>query len=351
MSNEQQETSTNQDAILLQLEQEGFFPQEETTEATESATEVESQKTETVESKDKVETKSEESEKVEVTEETKEEPDKNKSLAEQIADEEQLTPRILDLKRRENDIRKREKELSDREKELSSTKPKKDTEYISSMELLNKYGFTAEDVMNELLGTQNQTEQKPQADKLLLKRLEALEKYKKDTVEKEEENKKTIAATEQKRQAEEYATNLNKFLTDNAEKYQLINKSDSQQFVLDTIVEYYNLTGESLPWEQAAKRCENQLEDELSDKVKDLLNVESIKNKLNLNITEQATTTEEKKVVTEQPEKPEAKEAPDNGLKTLSNNNTSSTMSDSADEIDEEERIRQATMLEAQLFR
>jgi len=333
------EREQNIEATLLHLEQQGYFPEAdepnvETSAEPETTEKPEAEETQQTEADDGDKTTPEATEPV--TEETKPEPEK-------------ISPRLSELARRENALRKKEKELKDLEASL--TKEPETKKFDKASDLLLEHGFTAEDLMNELLGIESSGDNRTDVniDPRLAKKIENLEKETQSIKQKEEERAKQLEVEEQQRQAKIYADNLSNFIHENKSKYELTVATNNEQLVLDTLVEYYKAEGEELTWERAAEMVENYLETELAEKTQNLLAVGKLRNKLGIQIPDKEAEADASK---EQKDKPQAETAPkQRESKTLTNKNTSSTMPPAADELDDEERLRQAKALEVNLFK
>jgi len=301
--------------IIARLEEQGMFPESETTEETKETQ---------VEPEVVAETETEVT-----TEETTETP--------------QETPkqdvRVTEMARQLHTLRKKVKEYEAQAAKTTKGETEQPT-YNGPGELLKAHNFTYEDALNELMGAEPGSDDKP-ADVKDRKLAELEDKIQKLTQQLEEKDK----LTEQEKQqadAQAYANALNDFLKKDETKYELIRETQNEQLVLDTIVQYYNLHNEELAWDKAADMVEDYLLDDYSKKVEKLSQLEKIKAKLN-------TTGEQPAVPKEQPKLPEppAKKV----QKTLTNANTSSPMPPAADELDDDERLRQAMALEAELFK
>jgi alanyl-tRNA synthetase len=109
-------------------------------------------------------------------------------------------------------------------------------------------------------------EQNPTPEMLIARTRQELETgYKKELEELRNAMKQKEEETEKKQYDETvsgFKSQINDFLSSNAETYELINMNDAQGLVFDVIQEYYESSGRILSIEEAAKHTEEHLEAE-----------------------------------------------------------------------------------------
>jgi hypothetical protein len=178
--------------------------------------------------------------------------------------EDLFTSRFAALSKREKKIieeRAKFKEVEGKFKELEAIKEGKDP-----LKALEYHGYSLDDVIAHALGEDN----KPEVDPVEQMKQE-FEAYKKSQEDKVEEERK--AREEQNQNSIDEAINNHKqaidsHISQNADKYELINNQSEQELVWEVTEAYFNEHGEVLSVEDASNKVEKYLEDQVRDMLK-----------------------------------------------------------------------------------
>lgn len=167
---------------------------------------------------------------------------------------EDYAAKIAALSKKDAYLLKKEKEL--KEKEAKLTPLEKARQEKSVLKTFESMGLTFEEAMNraitEMGGQAKEPDVKEQV-KALEQRLLAKEKA--------EEEQKNQATEAQKQQAfDNFVKKTTEEVKAKGEEFELTNKYESYNLVIDVINEYYNKNGEILPADKAAAEVEKFLE-------------------------------------------------------------------------------------------
>jgi len=203
-------------------------------------------------------------------------------------EEDQFSSKFAALSRKEKEIRQREAELEARLKEIEDRNSKLEEEYgkyktlperlkNQPLDVLAEEGVDFDTLIKMVLENDGKptTEMQIQQlkDEMQNKYMKELENLRTELEEKEK------AAEEQRYNEviEDYKYELNEFIDQNSETYELIKLNDAADLVYQVVEEHYNENGRVLSNEEACEHVENYLLDE----AKKHLNVNKIKSLLN----------------------------------------------------------------------
>lgn len=182
--------------------------------------------------------------------------------------EETLSPRFAALARKEKYLTKQAQEMKAMKAELDAKLAQiKEWEGISNpLEALKKKGFSYEDVTNYVLNDQKLT---PELEVKGMK--EQMTKWMQEQESKQTQSQaeaKAKAEAEMQKTIENFKNQVNEFVTQNADKYELINLHEQQEMVFATIEEYYNKTGKIMTNTEASDLVESYLEEQIDKSLK-----------------------------------------------------------------------------------
>jgi len=187
---------------------------------------------------------------------------------EQVADKpkELLSTQFAALAKKEkiafNRQREAETKLKEAEEKLKlyeQFENKKKSAKTNPLEFLSEAGLTYDEITDFMLN--GGVKHKDKTEVLEEKFNEFVSRKEKEEQEKLENEQKALKAQEEKIIAE-FKNQLNKFLNDNQDKYELINLYNAQELVVATIEQHYENKKEVLSNERAAELVEAHLEEE-----------------------------------------------------------------------------------------
>lgn len=277
------------------------------------------------------------------------EPEANQLKAEQPSVEKQVeekpkpepqndefSSKFAALSRKEKQIREQETALQQKLQEIEARQSEIEEKYgkysnlderirNNPMELLQENGIDFETLTKMII--ENEGKPTPEME---IKRLreEMDNKYMKQL----EDLKAELAEKEQQKEekyydevVENYKNELNEFIEQNAEQYELIKLNDASDLVYQVVEEHYNETGRVLSNEEASEHVENYLLEE----AKKHLNVNKIKSLLGQQVFQE----------------PKLQNPEQRAVNTLSNTESASVPSDNRRVLSDEESKREAAKL------
>lgn len=151
------------------------------------------------------------------------------------------------------------KEAEEKLKLYEQFENKKKTAKTNPLEFLSEAGLSYDDITEFMLngGTRHRDKTEVLEEKFN-EFIKSKEKEEQDRIEKE---KLSLKAQEEKVIAE-FKKSVDKFLTDNVDKFELINLYNAQELVISTIETHFENKGEILSNEVAAQLVEDHLEEE-----------------------------------------------------------------------------------------
>lgn len=159
--------------------------------------------------------------------------------------------------------REAEAKLKDAEEKLKiyqQFEEKKKTAKTNPLDFLNEAGLTYDELTEYML--RGGPVQKDKVEVLEEKFNQLIANKEKEELERVENEKKNLKAQEEKVVAE-FIKGVNKFISDNSEKFELINLYSAQELVIATIEQHFENKNEILTNERAAEMVEAHLEDEI----------------------------------------------------------------------------------------
>lgn len=175
-----------------------------------------------------------------------------------------------ELTKRDEHIRKREAEIKQREEELAR-QSEEDTTYKSDpIKLLEKYGFSPDELVDKFLEIDAEKEKPRQEDEIphwaksIQEKIEASERRWQEKQEAEEKAEKERQAREQENQIKSYKTHIKTHLAGNLEKFEAINSigdiDENTELVFNVIAQHYEETqGDLMELDKAAELVEQEL--------------------------------------------------------------------------------------------
>ncbi len=176
---------------------------------------------------------------------------------------EQLSPRFAALARQQKELRRQQQELKTKEQELTTKYSKYDTDYIpkskikeNALAVLLENGVTYDELTKLVL-------EQPNADSQAVTKIsEKIAKLESSLSEREKRETETAQKTYE--QAIKNLTNETKMLVTGNPDYELVEKEEAQDAVVELIRLTFEEDGEMLTVEEASKRTEAFLLDRLS---------------------------------------------------------------------------------------
>jgi hypothetical protein len=241
----------------------------------------------------------------EIEEETQETEDTSK-------EKDPFAPKFAALSRREKQVRQREQEVKELQEQMKEWQEKQELVKTDPLKFIESVGLSFEELSNRYVYGNDKIDNSP--DKKVSNLEERLAKF-------EKQEQERLAQEEQanmKKVAEEYMNNLNKFVEES--DFELIKATESQQLIVDTIVQHFNDTGEEMDIATASELVENYLEEQETKKIGRVLKLDKIRKKLALDEENEESDESQK---TAEVEKAKTKQKPKKKTKTLSNVDTS----------------------------
>ena len=199
--------------------------------------------------------------------ETVTEQETTQETTQEEAQTEEQSPDVYSLSSQAAELAQRESELSRMSTQLEQRLQKVEqleTQFSSAKEdpikALEALGLSYEDVVDKYLNAAIPKD-KTESD-LVLEKINTLESQIGKAQEYQEQQQQQKQQSEQQ---ERYSTAMNKigsFIDENSEKYELVNKMQASDLVLNVIGEHYNNTGEILDIAKACQAVEEHYEEE-----------------------------------------------------------------------------------------
>lgn len=152
------------------------------------------------------------------------------------------------------------KEAEEKLKIYQQFEEKKKTAKSNPLDFLNEAGLTYDELTEYML--RGGPVPKDKVEVLEEKFNQLIANKEKEELERVENEKKNLKAQEEKVVAE-FIKGVNKYITDNSEKFELINLYSAQELVIATIEQHFENKKEILSNERAAEMVEAHLEDEI----------------------------------------------------------------------------------------
>lgn len=213
------------------------------------------------------------------------------------------------IKQREAELAQKMKEIEERSKSSSDAQSSWEKQLSENpLKFLREKGITMDQLVQMQLNDENPTfdmkleRLKSELENKTLKEVEELKKQLKDKEELE-------AKTQYERAVEAYKTEVNSYIEQNAETYELIRAESATDLVFQVAEEYYNSTGKVLDIKDAADAVEAELEEQ----AKKILELKKFKASQKQEPT--ATKTQTAPTLSNT----QASEVPKNGSRFLSN--------------------------------
>ena len=183
-----------------------------------------------------------------------------------------LSPQFSALAKRERAILKRHQELkaleqsfSEREQRLKSFEELKARAKENPLKFIEESGLTYDEITQKVLGQNNSTNQASPQESSLNEVRDQMRQFMEEQRARDE-RLKLETETQTKAQLEEtienFKSDLNEFIDQNLETYELTKQFNAQNLVFDTIEAHYEKTGKVLAMQEAADLVEKYLEDE-----------------------------------------------------------------------------------------
>lgn len=171
-----------------------------------------------------------------------------------------LSSKFAQLTKKEREISQREKEIKAHHEQLEQYKSLKTSAKEKVNEALEHLGLTAEDVINWQI-KQLEADDEDHTPEGRYKKLEAkLMGFEQAQAEKERLEKERLEQAEKERTEQlitNFKSNITSFITDNAEKFELVSNLGATEDVFDVIELNYQKTGKMMNIEQAVELVEN----------------------------------------------------------------------------------------------
>lgn len=249
-----------------------------------------------------------------------------------VTKEDDFTKRFAQLSKMEAQLRAREDKLKDHQEamnELAELRELKTMAKSDPLKVAQALGISINDLAEQTINQESFKEKKTINE--VDDRLRKLEEM--TTSQKEAE-----AKAKEEQYAQEYVNKVVHNINSAADKFQLVKDLPGGiQLVINTISEYYQRTGEELPWNKAAEMTEDYLMDQKIKEFEQLTKIDKIKAKLNL-------TAGPAPVVTKPVEKPTKP------VTTISNHMASAPATKEVGKTSKEERERRIRELSDRLF-
>jgi hypothetical protein len=259
-------------------------------------------------------------------------PVEQEEQAEEKPKEDEFASKFAALSRREKELRQREADIEARISELEERAKKYEgyedlDERIRNkpFEVLGEKGIDFETLAKMALEGNGEPTTEMQIQRL---REDMENKYMKEVenLRKELEEKEKQAEEQKYNEViEDYKYELNEFIDQNSENYELIKLQGASDLVYEVVEEHYNETGRILSNEEACEHVENYLLEE----AKKALNVNKIKSMFGQ----------------KEPGAQEPKPTPKTGVNTLSNTESATVPSSTSRVMSDEESKREAAKL------
>lgn len=176
---------------------------------------------------------------------------------------------------RQREAESKLKEAEEKLKLYEQFENKKKSAKSNPLEFLSEAGLSYDDITEFMLN--GGTQHRDKTEVLEEKFNEFIKNKEKEELERIEKEKASLKAQEEKVIAE-FKKTVNKFLTDNNEKFELINLYNAQELVISTIEQHFENKNEILSNEVAAQLVEEYLEEE----IKKLSNSKKFKEKFSV---------------------------------------------------------------------
>jgi len=191
--------------------------------------------------------------------------------------EDEFTKRFAQLTKMEANLRAREdklKQYDDSLKELDQLRELKTLAKTDPLKVAESLGLSVHDLAEQTINGETFSEKK-KVNELE----ERIKKFEQMTQEAEEAKKREA----QEEAARQYVDGIKANIDAVPDKYPLVRQlSGGMQLVINTISEYYQRSGEELPWDRAAQMTEDYLVDQKVKEYQVLTKIDKIKEKLGL---------------------------------------------------------------------
>lgn len=261
---------------------------------------------------------------------------KPKSLAQALkpksdAKPEPLSKSFLELTRQKQKLDEREKALADREKKISeggSTVDALEKEFRADpLGFIKKRGIDYEQLTEMVVSGKKPAGTDPE--------VLTLKKQLEDMAATNKKRDADLAEREAQAQLAQFRADLTEHITEQGEKYELINTLGRYGDVIDVIKEYARETGEVADFDLAAEYVEAQLEEEKEQERLKLLKTKKFRGKLGASSKSEDTTRQPSG---ERPPAIQARKGP----RTLTNDSTEAGADEVSKPLTREQRLRKA---------
>ena len=171
-----------------------------------------------------------------------------------------VSSQAAELAQREAQLAKSQQELELKLQEVQSMQQQHDAAKEDPIKLLESLGVSYEDLTNKYIETLGEP-QKTDAE-LALEKIDQLENQLNSAQEQQKQRDEQVQAEEQRQKYDSALVQIANFVGENNEKYELVNKMQASDLVLNVIGEHYNSTGEILDMATACQAVEEHYEEE-----------------------------------------------------------------------------------------
>jgi hypothetical protein len=155
--------------------------------------------------------------------------------------------------------------IESQRKEIDQFNKYKTEATSNPLKALEALGWKYDDLVNYVLNDQKPTESQ-QISKVQAE-IEALRKEQADKERLSVEREQQAAQRQFEETINAFKEKVTEHVSGNADKYELIAATDSQELIFDTIEEYFNKTGKIMAIDKAAELVESYLENEAEEKI------------------------------------------------------------------------------------